>query len=148
MKKLLSICLLLISSQTFAANVIPLPETAQDNGWNIRLVGIHYDQSADQTEFYYRVRVEEGAATITSWHLKLKERFAGFVLLNSKNQQLHWHKDLQPGSEELVSFKVKGERTTRVSNYTVQAGELFAEGSVDVPSMTPLASTPMTASYP
>ncbi|MFG1488479.1 hypothetical protein ABMA58_04455 [Oceanospirillum sp. HFRX-1_2] len=148
MKKFLSICLLAFSSQMMAAELIPLPETAQDNGWDIRLVGVHYHKSSDQTEFYYRVRVDQGAATLTSWHLKLKERFAGLVMLNSRNQQLHWHKDLKPGSVEMISFKVKGERTTRVSNYTVQAGELFAEGSIDAPSLAPLASTPMTASYP
>ena len=148
MKKLLSICLFLFSSQIFAANLITLPETAQDNGWDIRLVGIHYHQASDQTEFFYRVRIDQGAATVTSWHLKLKEHFAGFVMLNSRNQQLHWHKDLKPGTQELVSFKVKGERTTRVSNYTVQAGELFAEGRIDAPSLAPLASTPITAPYP
>lgn len=148
MKKLLSVCVLFLSSQAFAANLIHLPETAQDMGWNIRLVGLHYHKANDQTEFFYRVRIDENAAEVTSWHLKLKERFAGFVMLNSSNQQLHWHDDLQPGTEELVSFKVKGERTTRESNYTVQSGELFAEGSVDAPSLQPLASAPMTASYP
>jgi len=148
MKSLLSFCLLLISSYTFANNMVLLPETAQENGWNIRLVGIQYHPQSDQTEFYYRVRVDAGAASVTSWHLKLKERFNGYVLLNSKKQQIHWHEDLKPGTEELVSVKVEGERTTKVSNYIVQAGTLFADGSIDVPSLAPLTSTPMTASYP
>lgn len=148
MKKMIMIGLMLLSTQIMANDLIPLPETAQENGWNIRLVGVHYHPEADQTEFFYRVRVEEGAATLTSWHLKLKEKFAGLALLNSKDQQLHWHKDMKPGTEQLVSFRVKGERTTRVSNYTVQAGDLFAEGVADVPSLAPLTSAPLTAAYP
>lgn len=150
---LLTLCALIFSGQLMAAQpnaatVIPLPETAQEQGWDIRLVGLHYHEATNQTEFFYRVRIEEGAAQVSSWHLKLKQQFAGLVLLNSNNKQLHWHQDLQPGTEHLVHFKVRGERTTTPSNYTVQSGDLLAEGSIDAPSLEPLASAPMTASYP
>lgn len=148
MKKLITIGLIALSTNALAAGLTPLPETAQDNGWNIRLVGVHYHQTTNQTEFYYRVRVEEGAAPLNQWQLKLKERFSGLELSGIENSELKWEKEIKPGSVELVSFKIPGERTTQTSLYSVESGNLIAEGPIDTPSFKPLASTPMTASNP